>query len=137
MCPVGNMTGTLDSRERNIKVEALLTYDINEKIRNNYIGDHDVCNPYISPIYGNYMNFPPLMLQLGEYEILYDDSMLLYEIAKKNDVEVVLSVWDKMWHGFQILYGMPEAKLAHNELIAFIKKHFDYDDLADYRKIYE
>lgn len=137
MCPVGDMTGTLDSRERNIKVEALLRYDIDEKIRNDYVGDYDVCDPYISPIYGNFKCFPPLMLQLGEYEILYDDSMLLYEIAKKNEVEVILSVWNKMWHGFQILWGMPEAKMAHKELIVFIKKHLGYDELSDYRKIYE
>jgi len=136
MCPVGDMTGTLDSRERNVKVEALLRYDLDEKIRMAYVNDYDVCDPYISPIYGNYENFPPLLLQLGEYEILYDDSVLLYEIAKKKGVDVTLSVWDKMWHGFQIIWGMPESKLAHKEIIEFFHKHLGYDEYEEYRKKY-
>lgn len=137
MCPVGDITGTLDSRERNIKVEALLSYNIDEEIRKAYVGEHDVCDPYVSPIYGNYKDFPPIFLQLGEYEVLYDDSMLIYEMAKKSDVDVTLSVWDKMWHGFQVIWNMPEAKLAQDEIIAFMYKHLDYNILDNYRVKYE
>ena len=31
-------------------------------------------DPYVSPLYGDFRGLPPLLLQTGEAEILYDDS---------------------------------------------------------------
>jgi acetyl esterase/lipase len=135
MCPVGDITGKLDSRERNIKVEALLQYDLDGKIRETYVGDADVKDPYISPIYGDFHNFPPLLLQLGENEILYDDSVMLYEKAKNAGVKVSLSIWEYMWHGFQLVVGMPEANEAIQEAMEFMSKYLKNDRYRSFRVI--
>ncbi|MFA7673138.1 MAG: alpha/beta hydrolase [Clostridia bacterium] len=135
MCPVGDITGRLDSRERNIKVEALLQFDLDGKIRETYVGNADAKDPYISPIYGDFHNFPPLLLQLGENEILYDDSVMLYEKAKNAGVKVSLSIWEHMWHGFQLVVGMPEANEAIQEAMEFMSKYLKNDRYRSFRVI--
>ena len=44
-----------------------------------YIGDEDPKNPYISPLYGNLEDLPPIFIQVGTSELLYDDSKRLMQ----------------------------------------------------------
>ena len=48
-----------------------------------YIQDEDPTNPYISPLYGNFSGFPPMLIQVGSYEMLLSDSEL---VQKKRNV---------------------------------------------------
>jgi acetyl esterase/lipase len=40
-----------------------------------YAAGHDVGNPFISPVFGDYTGLPPLLIQAGEHEIIRDDSL--------------------------------------------------------------
>lgn len=73
------------------------------------------------PIKQNLSGLPPMMIQVGDDEVLLSDSMLLAQKAGEAGVPVILQVWQGMWHvfqGFSML--MPEAKKAVADLGEFI-----------------
>ena len=51
-----------------------------------YAPDRDLTDPYISPLFGNFHGFPPVYIQVGENEILLDDSLRLYKNLIKAGV---------------------------------------------------
>lgn len=87
-----------------------------------YIQDNDPTNPYISPLYGNFTGFPPMLIQVGSYEMLLSDSLLVAEKAKRAGVKVRLSVYEGMFHVFQMaLLLIPESRKAWREAGKFLE----------------
>jgi acetyl esterase/lipase len=88
----------------------------------NYHQDTDPRHPLVSPLYASLEGLPPLMLQVGDHEILLDDSTRLAEKAREAGVDVTLRVWPGMWHVWHFFVGrMPEAKQAILEMAAFLE----------------
>ena len=40
-----------------------------------YVGTNDPSNPWISPLYGDLHGLPPILIEVGDHEILLDDSL--------------------------------------------------------------
>lgn len=59
-------------------------------------------NPLISPLFGDFENFPPVYIQVGTNEILYSDSEALYKKLLSQNVRVQFSPFKGMWHVFQM-----------------------------------
>ncbi|MCM1178882.1 MAG: alpha/beta hydrolase [Clostridium sp.] len=88
-----------------------------------YYKDDTPENPYISPIMGDYAGFPPMLMQVGEYEMLLSDTLTVAEKAKNAGVEVKEHTYKGMFHVFQMgLLLYPEAKQAWVEVGHFIRK---------------
>lgn len=88
-----------------------------------YIGSNDGSHPWISPLYGDLHGLPPTLIQVGDHEILLDDSIRFAEKAKAAGVDINLHVWGGMVHCFPLFAPMfPEATQAWDETIAYIKK---------------
>lgn len=86
-----------------------------------YVQDEDPTNPYISPLYGNFDGFPPMLLQVGSYEMLLSDAELVAEKARNSGVRVRLSIYEGMFHVFQMAMLMiPESKKAWKEVGKFL-----------------
>jgi acetyl esterase/lipase len=86
-----------------------------------YAGTHDVCGPLVSPLYADLAGLPPLLLQVGEAEVLLDDSTRLAERARAAGVDVTLDVWPEMihvWHLFAFM--LPEGQQAIDKLAGWI-----------------
>ena len=89
-----------------------------------YLGDADPRDPLASPLYGDLRGLPPLFIQVGDAEILLDDSRRLAERAGAVGVDVTLQIWPDMFHVFPIFPSlMPEARRAGDEMAAFILAH--------------
>lgn len=87
-----------------------------------YVGDNDPTNPWISPLYGDLHGLPPILIEIGDHEILLDDSRSFAKKAKEAGVHVTLHVWEGMVHCFPIFAPMfREATEAWDETIAYIK----------------
>ena len=88
----------------------------------NYHRGTDARHPLVSPLYASLEGLPPLMLQVGDHEVLLDDSTRLAEKAREAGVDVTLRVWPGMWHVWHFFVGrMPEAKQAILEMAAFLE----------------
>lgn len=88
-----------------------------------YAGDADLYDPYLSPAYGEYNGFPPMLIHVGTFEVLLSDSETIYEKAKQSGVEVQLSEYNGMFHVFQLAGDfLPESKKAWKEIAEFCNK---------------
>ena len=88
-----------------------------------YYHGMDPENCYISPLMGDFHDFPPMLLQVGEYEMLLDDSVLVAQKAKKQGVKVKLHIYEGMFHVFQMgELWYKESKQAWVEVGQFIRK---------------
>ena len=89
-----------------------------------YVGTSDPKNPLISPLHADYRGFPPLLIHVGEAEVLLDDSTRVAERAKAAGVKVELEIWDEMvhvWHVFAKL--LPEGQQAIDKIGTFVIAH--------------
>ena len=78
-----------------------------------YLAGQDPRHPYASPLYADLTGLPPLLIQVGDAEILLDDSTRFAAKATASDVEVTLEVWPEMPHVWHSFAGMlPEADIA-------------------------
>jgi len=89
-----------------------------------YLGEGDRRAPLVSPLYADLTNLPPLLIQVGESEVLLDDARRLAERAKRYGVDVDLEVWPEMIHVWQLFAAvLPEAQQAIQHIGAFIRTH--------------
>jgi len=87
-----------------------------------YVGDNDPSWPWISPLYGDLHDLPPLLIYVGDDEILRDDSIRFAEKARAAGIEVALRVGKGMVHCYPLMAPLfPEATEAMDEICAFIK----------------
>jgi acetyl esterase/lipase len=94
-----------------------------------YVGGNDPRNPWISPVYGDLHGLPPFLIEVGDHEIMLDDSIRFAEKAKAAGVDATIRVWEGMVHCFPILAPMfPEATQAWDEIISYIKTHLRLAD---------
>lgn len=80
-----------------------------------YLGDTDPETPLASPIHADLSGLPPLLVQVGTSEVLYDDSTRLAEKAQLAGVSVTLKPWAEMvhvWHIFSPLITQGQDAVA-------------------------
>ena len=87
-----------------------------------YYKDHDPMDPYISPVNGDYRGFPPMLMQVGEQEMLLSDTLSVAQRARFAGGRIRCHVYPGMFHIFQMGFTLyPEAKEAWGEIARFLK----------------
>lgn len=90
-----------------------------------YVNGYDASLPYISPIYGDFKDFPPLYISCDYNETLFADSMALYEKCDRIGVNVNMLQMKGAFHAFAAIgTGTPETKQILIENTDFIKECF-------------
>ncbi len=85
-----------------------------------YANDQNPMNEYISPGYGHFNGFPPMLIQVGSDEMLLGDSKIVYQKAKIDGVFIKLNIYKGLWHCFFTSEeNFREKKLAWNEILKF------------------
>ena len=88
-----------------------------------YCPNQDKNNPLISPVFADLAGFPPMFVQVGSEEVLFDDSTRLVENAEKANVDAELQIWPDMPHVHQIAHRfVPEAKAALRDIAGFFNR---------------
>lgn len=91
-----------------------------------YLGSADRTNPYVSPIYGDYRGFPPILFAVGDHEMLLDDTLKVVDKLKKASVPVICERKPKMFHTYVLMKNyMPESKESYDRIVAFIRDLYD------------
>ena len=85
-----------------------------------YVAAGDVRNPLVSPVFGDFTGIPPLLIQVGEYEVIRDDSVRVATKAQADGVEVRLEVWPGQVHVFQVR-DLPESREAVDHIADFMQ----------------
>lgn len=87
-----------------------------------YIGDSDPTDIYMSPVFATYENMPPILMQVGSYEVLLSDTLTVADKIRKAHGKLRVSVYDGMFHVFQMAQNMiPESKAAWEEAGTFLR----------------
>ncbi|EDM76778.1 esterase, putative [Plesiocystis pacifica SIR-1] len=89
------------SVDANAEREVLLYREGLEHMGRAYAGSLPVTDPRVSPLFGRFEGFPPMLVQAGGDEVLLDDARRLASAAAAAGVEVELQVWDGQIHVFQ------------------------------------
>jgi acetyl esterase/lipase len=107
--------------------DPVLTRDISLMLAKAYLGDTDPRTPLASPIYADLTGLPPLLIQIGTAEVLFDDATRLADRARAAGVDVILEPWDDMihvWHMFAAI--LPEGQQAIDRIGEFIRQHVEF-----------
>lgn len=121
MSPFADLEASGESYVTNSEVDILATAESMRSLGRIYAPD-DILNPYASPILGDYVGLPRLLIQVGGHETLQSDSVRIQEIAQAADVTVDLEIFPEMQHVFQFGAGrVPEADDAVAKVGAFIR----------------
>jgi epsilon-lactone hydrolase len=82
-------------------------------------------DPSISPLYADPHGLPPTLIQVGEHEVLLDDSLRWADRAWGAGVDVELQRFPGMWHDFQIQAGFIDvAAEAVGDIGAFLRRRW-------------
>lgn len=88
-----------------------------------YVGNTDPKDPYLSPAYGCFKDFPTMLIICGAIEVDESDSATLFSAAKRDGVDVKYNKYAGMFHDF--LYVAPfikESKNAWQDIEDFIMR---------------
>ena len=124
MSPWTDLALTGGSIESKAKHDPLLSRDVLEVARQLYLGRADAKDPCVSPMYGELTGLPPILLHVGEDEILLDDARRYADLLAKSGSAAELHIWHGMTHVF--LANLALLKAAREALdIAgqFLRRH--------------
>jgi epsilon-lactone hydrolase len=89
-----------------------------------YLAGKDPRSPLAAPLYADLKGLPPLLIQVGDAEVLLDDSTRLADRAKAAGVSTKLEVWPEMIHVWQLFASfLPEGQQAVDGIGGFLKEH--------------
>ena len=122
MSPWADLSLTGWSMLQNAKNDAALSWELLFVSARHYLKKTSPADPYASPIYANFRDFPPIMVHAGSEELLRDDASRIGDRAAEAGVPVSVEIYDGMQHVFQANAYVPEARVSLNRLGGFIRQ---------------
>ncbi len=118
-----DLTKSGESYQENFDIDPIFGGTMDSLVyQEGYYKDSNPEIPYISPVNGDYHGFPPMLMQVGEYEMLLSDTKTVARHAMDAGVTVKEHIYPGMFHVFQMgLLLYPEAKEAWIEVGRFIR----------------
>jgi acetyl esterase/lipase len=120
--PWTDLTTTLPTMTTHAELDPICTLESLQGLSGLYSGNPK--DPIASPLHGDWSGQPPLYIQVGEYEILLDDSRELAKKARAAGVDVSLEISPMGVHVYpQMSQIHPEGADAIVKAGIFLKKH--------------
>jgi monoterpene epsilon-lactone hydrolase len=122
--PWTDLEGTGDSMRTRAARDVMVTQENLAQSAKQYYGANDPKNPLVSPVHADFRGLPPMLIHVGDAEILLDDATRVAERAKAAGVRVELEVWPDMphvWHVFAKI--LPEGQQAIDQVGKFVRAH--------------
>lgn len=124
--PWTDLTHSGASIGSNAERDTLIPVNLLDPLAALYGGGHDLSDPLLSPLFGDYAGFPPLQLHVAEDEVLLDDTLRLDARARAAGVPVETHVWPQLPHAFPVFAEMlPEGRTAIRQSGEFLRGCFD------------
>jgi len=119
MSPWTDLTSSGLTMESKAEIDPVLNWEYLNRMITAYAEGLDLNNPYISPLFGDFMDFPPTYIQVGENELLLSDAKRLHKKMADSGVSVKIECFAGMWHVFQMT-PFKAAYEAMNKIAEFI-----------------
>ena len=88
-----------------------------------YANGHDLKDPQLSPIYGDFTGFPPAILTSGTRDLFLSLTVLTHRKLRRAGVEAELQVFEGMSHAqYNFDPYAPETKEAFSEIAALLRQ---------------
>ena len=89
-----------------------------------YAKGHDLHDPLLSPVYGDYHGFPPAILTTGTRDLLLSNTVRVHRKLREAGVDATLQVFEGESHAqYQFDDRVPETKEAFDEIAGFFGQH--------------
>ena len=125
MSPFTDLAGTGQSVQEKADVDVIVRPGMIEGMGGTYLNGVPANHPMGSPLYGDFKGLPPLLVHVGSYESILDDSLRMVRKAAVADVAVELKVWPRLPHVFQLFSGMlEEGRQSLDEAGHYLRAHF-------------
>jgi acetyl esterase/lipase len=125
LSPWVDLEGTSGSITERAHLDPIIERSGLLKMAAHYLGGGDPRHPLASPIHADLTGLPPLLIQVGTAEVLFDDAVRLAERARLAGVDVTLDAWEEMLHVWHIFAMLPEARRAIERIAGFIRERAD------------
>jgi epsilon-lactone hydrolase len=119
--PWTDLEGTGESVRTRAAKDPMVTIENLSSSAKQYYGAHDPRDPLVSPLHADFRGLPPMLIHVGDAEILLDDATRVAARARAAGVQVELEVWDEMphvWHVFAKI--LPEGQQAIDKIGKFV-----------------
>lgn len=120
--PWADMTVSGESVKSRAEMDPMTTEIGIKQMAAHYLNGADPRTPGASPIFADLKGLPPLLIHVGEAEILFSDSETLRDRAEEAGVDVTFEEWPRMihvWHAFHPF--LAEGREAIKKAGAFAK----------------
>lgn len=119
--PWADLTCASNSMTSMAEADPMLRPDALRWMGGLYLNGQDPKAPLASPVYADLKGLPPLLIQVGTEEALYDDAITLSRVAHDAGVDATLEVWEGMMHVWHLMARIvPEGKRAIEAIGAFV-----------------
>ena len=121
--PWADLTGTAQSYTTQHEADPMIAPDAIRKVARWYHASTPADSPLVSPVFAKLSGLPPLLIQVGEREVLQDDATTLANNARQAGVDVTLEVAPGMihvWHAYAPM--LEEGQTAVERAGLFLKK---------------
>ncbi len=113
--PATDLTWQSASLQSRADVDPILRPQRLDKVVNAYLQGHaSADDPYVSPLFGDLADLPPIFLQLGDAEILLDDSVRFHDKVTRAGGRSSLDIVADMPHVYQMF--APKLAAANSAL---------------------
>ena len=121
LTPEVDLTESGDSFHTNLGVDNVLTGSL-APANLLYAGGHDLTDPYVSPLFGEFTSsFPPTFLQAGTRDLFLSNAVRMHRKLRAAGVDAELHVFEAMPHGG--FFGAPEDRELAEETRRFVAAH--------------
>ncbi len=121
--PWTDLACTGQSITTNLKREAMFWAPGLKEAAGFYVTEAERTAPLASPLYAELAGLPPLLIHVGDRELLRDDSTRLADKARAAGVDVTLHVWPVVPHAWQLVQSVPEGRQSIRAAADFLRRH--------------
>jgi acetyl esterase/lipase len=122
LTPQLDLTESGDSFRTNLGLDMILTGSL-MPANLLYAGGHDLSDPYVSPLFGDFSKgWPPTLLSAGTRDLFLSNAVRMHRALRAVDVTAELHILEAAPHG-GFLWDTPEDKELDREVRRFVEQH--------------
>jgi acetyl esterase/lipase len=123
LSPWTDLTVSGDSALSNPEKDPILDVNKAREWAQWYAGNTSLKDPFVSPVFGDLSDLPPILMQVGTDEILLSDAVRFATFAAMKDSDVTLMIEEDMSHVWHFFWQyIPESKNAIQNIAQYLDK---------------